>query len=488
MLRLRLWSYNEADQFDIELYENAPVNLNFQVQDIEDINKAKGDYSQTFRVPATKRNMGFFGQLVHPDVREDAQGLIDGIYNIKRKIRAELSYNTVPLMQGHVQVKSIVRQKKHFAEFELVFFGSTVQLGASIGDKMIDELPYPQMNYVQDDSTIVTGMFGTGSFPLDGTIRIGIMDRGQNWSGSQSGGLWTAENPLRQNEYTPYLKVSWMFDRILDLAGFTYDTIGSWQNEDLWSDLYMPLYNGSPTVQGDDFNDQRLHIAATSVQGNASDSSWQTLQMTDAGVGCFDIGSNYSTSSDEWTAPYSCYILFRSQMYVSKALVRLVKNGTDVVANLVNQQVDLGGPYIPYSNYLAPTQPIWLEQGDTLKIEFLRSPAETGTAYVYGSNSVQGTDASNFEIWWMSDAAAGFTVDVAGNMPRNIRQIDFLTSIQKCFNLVFVPDKLKPKHLHIGKMVTYLASGNQLDWTNKVDFDKDLVLRPTTDIQRKRYE
>lgn len=488
MLRLRLWNYTETAQYDIEMYENAPVNLNFQVQDIEDINKTKGDYSQTFRVPATKRNMGYFGHLSHPDVRENSQGLIDGVYNIKRKIRAELSYNTIPLIQGHVQVKSIVRQKKHFAEYELVFFGSTVQLGASIGDKMLDQLPPPSMNYVQQDNTAVQSWFGIGTFPMDGTIRLGIMDRGQNWAGSQSGGLWTADNPIRQNEFTPYLKVSWMFDRIIEQAGFTYEMLGNWQADDLYASLYMPLYNGTPTVQGDDFNDQRMHVAVPSLQGNTSSSSWQKLQLTDSGVGCLDIGNNFNATTDEWTAPYSCYILFRSQMYVSKALVRLVKNGTEVVANLVNQQVDISGPYIPYSNYLAPTTPIWLEQGDTLTIEFLRSPAESGTAYVYGSNTVQGADASDFEIWWMSDAASGFTVDVANSMPRNIRQIDFLTSIQKCFNLVFVPDKRKPKHLHIGTMKEYLASGNQLDWTNKVDFDKDLVLRPTTDIQKLRYE
>ncbi len=63
MLRLVVWNKAEDAQYNIELYKHAPVNLNFQFTDVQEINKSAGSYSQTFRVPATKKNTDFFGAI-----------------------------------------------------------------------------------------------------------------------------------------------------------------------------------------------------------------------------------------------------------------------------------------------------------------------------------------------------------------------------------------------------------------------------------------
>ena len=56
------------------------------------------------------------------------------------------------------------------------------------------------------------------------------------------------------------------------------------------------------------------------------------------------------------------------------------------------------------------------------------------------------------------------------------------------FNLVFVPDPNKPNHLLIDTFENYTASGANKDWTNKVDYGKDVTIKPTTDIQSQVYE
>ena len=48
---------------DVELYENAPVNLKFQFSDVEKINNPLASYSQSFRVPLTQNNVDIFGHL-----------------------------------------------------------------------------------------------------------------------------------------------------------------------------------------------------------------------------------------------------------------------------------------------------------------------------------------------------------------------------------------------------------------------------------------
>ena len=82
MLRLTL-----ADH-DIELYQNEPVNLSYQFSDVQNINSSASNFSQTFRVPLTGQNQEYFGAV-------NEIGLIP-TWNPKTKVKAEISYNTVP--------------------------------------------------------------------------------------------------------------------------------------------------------------------------------------------------------------------------------------------------------------------------------------------------------------------------------------------------------------------------------------------------------
>ena len=55
------------------------------------------------------------------------------------------------------------------------------------------------------------------------------------------------------------------------------------------------------------------------------------------------------------------------------------------------------------------------------------------------------------------------------------------------YNLVIIPDKIVPKKLIIEPYTDYIATGNKIDWTNKIDFSKDVELKPTTDLQSQIY-
>ena len=48
---------------EIELYQNEPVNLSYQFSNLQEINAASSNFSQTFRVPLTKQNQDYFGAV-----------------------------------------------------------------------------------------------------------------------------------------------------------------------------------------------------------------------------------------------------------------------------------------------------------------------------------------------------------------------------------------------------------------------------------------
>ena len=78
---------------------------------------------------------------------------------------------------------------------------------------------------------------------------------------------------------------------------------------------------------------------------------------------------------------------------------------------------------------------------------------------------------------------SGQTFDYALEFPDNdYKQIDFITSINRYFNLVVVPNPNKPNTLIIEPIVDYFGKGEVLDWTSKVDYNQLQSLVPTTSI------
>ncbi len=477
MLRLRLWNNSESSQFDIELYENLPVNLQYQFSDIQEVNRAVGSYSQTFRVPATKKNLNFFGGIIDPDVRETA-GLINANYNVKRKIRAELSYNTSPLMQGTVQVKAIYRQKKDFHDIELIFFGEAVDLATSVGQSLLTDLDLSSLDYDMNYNNIISSYFSIGTFPLDGTIQHVLIDRGQNWDA-----VWDVNNPLQQSELTPMLQVKWLLNKILSTAGFTYDTSGSpFLDSATFDEMYMPLVNGSLVTRGDDEEDNGVKVGLGSNQTTSSTTTYSVAQMLDTVADGQDNGSNWDNTTWKWTAPGDMYFNYAMGASGNGCEIQLVKTTAVGSVETVLKAFQFG--YIQeLSMTYSPAWQIFVNTGDTVHLQF--RTITSGTSTLYGNGTT--TAATYLRIFNATHPVSGFTVDAGLNFPK-FKQIDFLGGLQRMFNLVFIPDILDPKKLKIEPLKAYLESGGSKDWTGKIDFSKDMVIKPTTDIQKSTYK
>ena len=88
--KLRLWGSNSFDgdveycfvynlsgidreksiigELDISSHDDFPLALTFQISDIQKISSTSGDFSKTFKVPATSNNNKLLKQIYHPSV------------------------------------------------------------------------------------------------------------------------------------------------------------------------------------------------------------------------------------------------------------------------------------------------------------------------------------------------------------------------------------------------------------------------------------
>jgi len=469
MLRLTI------DGNEIELYENEPVNLSYQFSNLQEINASSSSFSQTFRVPLTKKNQDYFGPV-------NEFGLIPD-WNPKTKVDAELTYNTIPVMRGFVQVKAIYVQKGKYADVEVVFFGETANLSRDIGDAMLSDLDLSTYNHTLNATQIVLSWAGGLS---SGAIRYGLPDKGQNWT---SENIWTNTNPLEHGDFTPYFRASKLLEEILTEAGYTMESDffdGATGFEEI-TDLYLLMNNGNRSPIG-----TQMPQTATMLVGYQSDQSglfgntFSNFPTLSESSPFFDTGNNFTGVS--YTPPFRALYTFRINIFgrlshsSHNISIRLAKQFSTSIFDAIT---DMPAAIFDDVTHSFITPPILLDTADFVNLQY-KNDTSSHTLAVDGDGTIS-PESTWLEIVEITDPSSGQTVDTAANMPK-MKQIDFVSGLQKMFNLVFIADRNNAKKLYVEPFNTYIAGGAQKDWTNLIDLSKDITIEPTTDLQSRRYD
>jgi len=476
-LNLRVWDSSD-NQYYLDLFEDDPVNITRQFSDAQ-LNKPSGSFSQTFRLPATENNAAFFSNF------HDVNSV--GDFNPKVKSTAELEANSIPIIRGFLQLKAVYIENRQ-PEYEVTLFGETANLFREIGDKKLSELDLSAFDHELTYTNINSSTQGGGNL-FDGDIRYGLIDKGRGWALDGTGRPINSELPIYEGDWTPFIRVKAIVDQIFADAGFSYasDFFGSSYVEN----LYMPLFNGklfpiateSPETIGFNVGLSALENVTTS-QG-----FYQFTGLSDTG-NFFDGGSDYTIGADDyWTAPYTGIFTFRAWVsgfndfaFEDELQISFTRNGFTYLG-LPTITVDGDSNF----NYVSNTITMDLEQGDEIRfgVRFQSSNANRDIDFNGGSSP----DLENGTGWQLLSATApysGVDLDIAANCP-DIKQKDFLSGLQKMFNLVFVPDKNNPLQLTIEPYQSYVYSGDVLDWTEKIDYSKTVSVKPTSDIQKREY-
>lgn len=465
MLRLTL-----ADN-DIELYQNEPVNLSYQFSDLQEINASRSNFSQTFRVPLTGKNQDYFGAV-------NELGIIP-TWNPKTKVKAELSYNTIPIMRGFAQVKNVYIQKGKYADVELVVFGETADLSRDVGDGMLTDIDLSAFNHTLTATNIALSWAGGLS---SANIRYGIVDKWRNWTSET---IWSTTNLLEHGDFTPYFRASKLFETILTEAGYTYDSTFFGSNLD---DLYLLLNRGNRSPIGVDADQPAANVFEIGLSANVtkSSNSFESITNFVETAPFFDAGGN--VASGAFVPPYRAYYTF--VVYVKGVIshlnegitMRLASGASTFLATIID---NVQGGEFNSETYAITTAPILLDSTDSVTLQYALT--NSGHTVEFTGTNALGAGGTGFAVTEITDPLSGQTVDIAGNMPE-MKKIDFISGLQKMFNLVFIPDRNNSKHLYIEPLGDYLASGDKIDWTNKIDLSKDIQVEPTTDLQARTYE
>jgi hypothetical protein len=113
----------------IDLYNDEPISLKYNIQDVKEIGKVKSEHSLSYTIPATKNN----------------NKLLDYIYNIgsdskfdpRVKTRCVVQVDGIPVISGYLQLTNIKVENTIPINYECVIYGDTIDLIKNIGEAFL---------------------------------------------------------------------------------------------------------------------------------------------------------------------------------------------------------------------------------------------------------------------------------------------------------------------------------------------------------------
>jgi hypothetical protein len=150
----------------VDLFEDETISLTSKIQDIRDISKVFTDFSQSFTIPASKKNNKIFKHFYNYFISsEDA-------FDARKKVDAQLEINYIPFRDGKVFLNGVkMKDNKPYA-YNLTFYGNTVTLKDLLGDDELESLTWlDNFRYQYTSANTKTRLTSNLNQTVDGVVK-----------------------------------------------------------------------------------------------------------------------------------------------------------------------------------------------------------------------------------------------------------------------------------------------------------------------------
>ena len=524
-MKQELYIYFDSKWNLIELMEDTSIPITFNIADISDITKKNSNYSKTITLPGTTNN----------------NKILKHIYNISsygsfifdKSYQCYIIDDSQIIFEGYFELqKCIVSGYDKVVNYEAIIYSDFAELFTEMGDYLMrgnddptNDLDFSEYDHILNETNIRNSLYTT---PGSGYTYIPI-DKVNKYNK-----LLPESNSFYNDELTPCLFIKEIFDKILEKYGYTYDS--SKLNSDFFKRLVYPHTNrwlyysetevlaNQAKIYKDDYVEITLNEAATYYQ-----------ELTKKYIGDIESqGTNncYNDTTGIYTATqsgfYNIKTAFNIQLYLegdtpgatyyidATPYVRTVKcsavlkkksgSTIEILETLgsfnasVSSKIDMiNNSAILYESGEIGIEltEIYLLSGDELYIEFLvggfsrQTPVSVYLWRYMGTPVILKLRCRSYEI--VVGTYTSLYIDLDSRITDNCnvpvtqilhkeKQADFFNSIVKMFNLYI--QSTGNKHLIIEPRDNfYNLSTSVVDWTNKLDTDKDITIENGSDLR-----
>lgn len=487
----------------VDLFEEIPITLTIQQQDLTNLTARRVPYSRTIQIPDTANNAKVFEHYFEVNGTE---------FNPLNKVKCVVQYRGTDIFQGVLRLNAVY-QTKETRFYEIFILGSVSDWVSYFRDLTLQDLDYTDLNHDLTYSAVTTsweckndgvsGLFG-------GKVIYPMIHYGYDYIGPSSAQTPTfefsfdlpnsfdkPENAVQPTYFKPAIQIKTVLDRIFEQTPFQVQS--QFFDTDYFKSIYMDTFQngklGVELVSGitnqNIFLAQRDQLEFRFFRQNA----W-SLFLSDNYPASYDPLNNFSVGNNlsQFRVPYNGLYNFNIRFNVKTSLTFYlpIQSGRIALVVYVNgvntyQSPDIQmsqGAFNPIPINLFPS--LLLNAGDIVTIGLIKTQAlipyfigeQTFLIQPYNFSGVE----DNYIRWELYEGPVITTplVDMTIGVP-NISCFEFFRSMITMFNLVVQQGNeedvvvIEPYNWYYDD-----PTREQKDWTNILDVNTQYKIEPLT--------
>jgi hypothetical protein len=498
----------ETPQTQLDLFKDEEITLSNNVTGLFDIGILPADFTRQITLPGTKVNNAFFEHVYDISITNPF------LFATNIKVPCYFDFGGFYLSNGYLQLNKVnVLANKFIESYEVTIFGALSSFGREINRAYLTDLTtLSKYNHTASYDNITASWSGS---LFNGDIVYPLADYGSAYTFTQGAyeiyGIDDQDGALTVQNFKPAIRVKAVWDAIFDYAGYTYTS--SFMNQPWLDDVYM-LCNNSlkyPEFSNVDLETYgKIKVGAISGSGMTDitlpSGSWVTLPWYNS---LSDPQNFYNNGAYKVEKETNLKGILNININVSCSVNNmpgtLSANGTWQIRMLET------GSSTPYSRQAIPAYINFfdqLQQSRTgginttyqLETEFNLNSIPVGNYYFQIRQTPnnappttqplvtldpQSTTKSFLEIRQVNSAADGRVVDIPLNMPygtSGIKLVDFISGMQKKFNLVIYPNNTKPNEFIVETFNNWYKKGQIKDFNKYINLDERIEVIPANNF------
>jgi hypothetical protein len=510
MLKVQLFVQGER----VDMFQDETIKITKSLKNIKDVAKIFTAFTQTFTLPASKKNNKLFKHYYNFNIE-------DG-YDARERVNAEIQVNNITFEKGKLQLNGVQLSERKPANYKVTFYGATVELKDLIGEDKLSSLPLDSYSKLYGPGAVLGGLsqnfIDGGGTPkpvitplITHTKRLYYSSTAAD-SFDQSGNLKPTNDPDNAGNYKqglPWtqLKYAINVNVLIQAIETKYSTpaypvnlrfSNDFFNNPLipkMNNLYMWLHRKSGHVENLSGNEETItpvddfdSIVTTPIIGadnnpdNGFFSDGQLFFITSPGSGGFPINFSFTQFKIEVNVPPSETDTYRVRMFAN-----LDDTPVFVSSQVTGDQTFTWNPSSPSTNpsdiddflYLGSVLTFDIVAANVINVSEFKVTCSYYGGKVIGNSG--GTQFFNFA----SSVSAGpfstasvFRFNITQQIPE-LKTIDLLSGLFKMFNLVAFVDTENSsdttKNIIVKPLDDYYANPARYEIDEYIDITKEVV-------------
>ncbi len=539
MLQIRTIINNTIKYLD--LYGDEDIVLELSFAEVQDITKKNSVFTQSFKLPGSKNNNNIFNhfyetsasvfdfdlkQKFEAELLNNGETLYKGYLRLNSTTRTsnEIIYDVT----FYSEVGDLVSNMKDK-------YLSDLSLGSEY-----NVTGYPinlEYQYLTTNDPDLDPSLSASTNPLEnGKVYFSILNRGYQYTTDletdtqqlNAGFIprlaW--QRPPANNDILEYwdsefnglpyrhvprtymtgsLRVKDLYEKVFSENG--YEINSDFFDTAYFKRFYLPLtvsnenlYPIQSTIPQFEFG-QTGATTATSVNFICNNYDWYEGPSYGSSLKSYRFNtSNVTVNNDNFWYYNDSFYLWKYGTYRFRLEYDVVSNSTGSYTFAIRSQRAI--PY--FSAYTTcwnsgttavQTDPISIESGKELKSQVIELDVNKwdkpsyDTSF-YALDFKKNNNSDDIRITRMNVSVIVAPPFISGNtyeplkelVKPDIKQVDFISSINKLFNLVVIPEPNDLTKLRVEPMIDWIGKGETLDWTSKVDRNEPIKVQPLNSI------